>query len=93
MMLNRILSVRVVENCRLNLEFTDGLSGQVDLHDDVIGRGGVFAALEDVSYFARVRVDAEVGTIVWPNGVDLDPDVLYSRATGRALPAIHPVSA
>jgi hypothetical protein len=27
-----------------------------------------------------VRVAPELGTIVWPNEVDLDPDVLYDRA-------------
>jgi cytosine/adenosine deaminase-related metal-dependent hydrolase len=29
-----------------------------------------------------VKVDGELGTIVWPNEADLDPDVLYARATG-----------
>jgi hypothetical protein len=27
--------------------------------------------------FRQVRVDEELGTIVWPNGVDMDPDVLH----------------
>ena len=33
--------------------------------------------LRDPDYFAQVRVDPEAGTIVWPNGVDLDPQVLH----------------
>lgn len=36
-----------------------------------------FVPLRDLSYFAQVRVDPEAGTIVWPNGADLDPLVLY----------------
>ena len=27
--------------------------------------------------FNEVRVDPEIGTITWPNGADLDPDVLH----------------
>jgi hypothetical protein len=33
--------------------------------------------LRDPDYFAQVQVDPEAGTIVWPNGVDLDPLVLH----------------
>jgi hypothetical protein len=33
--------------------------------------------LQDPAYFAKVRVDPELGTVVWPNGYDLDPDVLH----------------
>ncbi len=35
--------------------------------------------------FAQVSVDTVAGTIQWPNGVDLDPDVLHgdpAPATG-----------
>ena len=32
-----------------------------------------FALLADPSYFARVRVDQDRGTVCWPNGADLDP--------------------
>ena len=85
-MLTRITSVRHVHDHRVELRFSDGNVAELDLRDDVVGRGGVFQPLEDVKYFAQVRVDPDAGTIAWPNGVDLDPDVLYARATSRPLP-------
>lgn len=73
----RIVRVSPVGPFRLALGFSDGSHGTVDLHSLLSGRGGVFEPLQDPDYFARVTVDAEAGTIVWPNGADLDPDVLY----------------
>lgn len=81
----RITAVRHIADYRLELTFTDGTRGEVDLRDRVVGRGGLFAPLENVYYFAQVRVDGEFGTIEWPNGVDLCPDVLYARVTGKPL--------
>jgi Protein of unknown function (DUF2442) len=46
----------------------------------VLDRGGVIDPLHDVAYFAMVTVDLTKGTICWPNGVDLDPDVLHGDA-------------
>jgi hypothetical protein len=80
----RIVAVQVVGPFQLSLEFTDGSSGAVDLTSLIAGRGGVFAALQDQSFFSRVGVDREAGTIVWPNGVDLDPDMLYEAAHATA---------
>jgi hypothetical protein len=31
----------------------------------------------DLGLFRSVQVDPEAGTIVWPNGADMDPNVLY----------------
>jgi hypothetical protein len=42
----------------------------------------VFEPLSDPAYFSQVRVDEDAGTIVWPNGADLDPLVLHSKVTG-----------
>jgi hypothetical protein len=41
--------------------------------------------LKDPSYFRQVRAHPESGTVVWPNGADLDPDVLYAHLTGQPI--------
>ncbi len=66
---------------RLRLTFADGFVGEVDLASKLEGKvGPVFEPLRDPVFFAKVRVDAELGTIVWPNGADLAPDVLHEQA-------------
>jgi len=46
---------------------------------------GVFALLRDPVRFAEVRVLPDLGTVGWPNGADLDPDVLYAKITGKRI--------
>ena len=41
---------------------------------------GGFEPLADQAFFAQVRVDPELGTIVWPNGVDMAPEPLHAEA-------------
>jgi hypothetical protein len=81
-MLPRITRVRHLRDFRLEVGFSDGKVAEMDFRERVAGRGGVFQALQEVSAFAEVAVDEEAGTLVWPNGVDFCPDVLYSEATG-----------
>ena len=70
---------------RLRLTFADGLVGEVDLTDRFAGPvGSMFEPLREVAYFARVAVDEELGTVVWPNGADLAPDVLHEQAMSLA---------
>ena len=76
----RITHVRVVAGHEVELTFTDGSVGLVDLSPWIAHRTGVFGALRDPSIFAQVSVDADAGTIVWPNGADLCPDVLADAA-------------
>ena len=80
-----VTGVRVLGGYRLELTFIDGQTGQVDLKDRILGRGGVYAPLEDPAFFNQVRVDPELGTIVWPNGMDICPDLLHSLAVGHSL--------
>lgn len=83
-MLHDIVEVRPLEKYRLKLRFDDGVEGIVDVGARV-PFDGVFAPLEDPEYFRLVRVDAELGTVVWPNGADLDPIVLYRLVRGEAV--------
>lgn len=76
----RITRAEAIGDFRLALDFTDGSRGVVDLAPMISGRGGVFHPLQDRAFFSKVAVDADAGTVVWPNGVDLDPDVLYEAA-------------
>lgn len=71
----KVTSVEVLGHYRLRLGFSDGSSRDVDLAGEL--RGPVFGPLVDPDFFARVRVDDELGTVVWPNGADLDPLVLH----------------
>lgn len=75
-----VVRVEVLEGCCLRLGFDDGTDGVVDIAR-LVPFEGVFAPLEDPVVFAQVRVAAELGTIVWPNGADIDPTVLHERAT------------
>lgn len=80
-----VISVEPKENYRLFLRFDDGAAGIVDVAE-LVEFSGVFAPLRDRAYFVQVRIEPDLGTIVWPNGADLDPVVLYARATGQPVP-------
>jgi hypothetical protein len=75
--LARVTRVSVRPPFQLDLGFADGTSGRVDLAPWLRGRKGMLEPLHDPVFFAQVRVDEEAGTVCWPNGADIDPDVLY----------------
>ncbi len=53
---------------------------------------GIFAALRDEKEFANIQLHPELGTVVWPNGADLDLDVLYSSLSGKPIDLGVPAS-
>ncbi len=76
--LHDITAVEVVGEFRLRLTFDDGTVGEVDFAER--DWPGVLQRLGDRAYFSRVFVDPELGTVAWPNGVDLAPEPLYEEA-------------
>lgn len=71
----RIETVEPLDGYVLRLVFSDGSARDVDLEPELWGP--VFEPLRDPDVFRQVAVDNELGTIVWPNGADMDPDVLH----------------
>jgi hypothetical protein len=84
-MLKDIVEVEALGDYRLRVTFEDGIAGEIDVAA-IVPFDGVFAPLRDPARFAEVDVDPELGTIRWPTGADLDPDVLYALVTGQPTP-------
>jgi len=81
-MMVEVHSVKPLEGFQVLLEFSTGEQKTVDLEPFL--RGPIFEPIrQNPELFRSVRVDEEVGTIVWDNGADIDPDVLY----GSHVPA------
>lgn len=65
--------------------FADGEVRDVDI--EPLLDGPIFQTLRDPRTFAQVDVDEYGETIVWANGADLDPEVLYGVAQPAGQPA------
>jgi hypothetical protein len=71
-----VTEVEILKDRVVRLSFSDGSERVVDLAP--LLWGPVFEEIaNNDDAFAEIRVDPERGTITWPNGADLDPDVLH----------------
>lgn len=74
-----VTAVRVLARYIVELTFETGEVKVLDL--EPLLDGPAFDPLvDDYDLFRQVRVDPEVGTVVWPNGADLSPGTLYERS-------------
>ncbi len=73
MNLVRVREVEALDSFRLRLTLSDGSIIERDVR--ALINGPIFDSVRsDPDLFRQVR--AAGGTVVWPNGADLDPDVL-----------------
>ena len=83
----RIRGVETLGGFRVRLALTDGTTREVDLGPYL--NGPVFEPLRaDTALFQAVHVDPELGTIVWTNGADIDPDVLILGRTPASFETV-----
>ncbi len=88
-MIRHLINAACLREYKVYVEFDDGVKGVIDLEDKA-RRGGIFAPLEDTRYFRKMTLDPKLGTICWPNGADLAPELLYERASGQASGTMPP---
>jgi hypothetical protein len=71
----RVVSCEIVAPYTSQIEFDDGTSQIIDFEPVLAGK--LYGPLRDLTLFNQVEVDAEVQTLVWPNGADFDPATLH----------------
>lgn len=90
----RITQLKILPGYRLELDFDDGVRGVVDL-SELVGKG-VFSCWRDRHAFEQVRIGS-FGELVWDDAIDLCPDSLYLKVTGKKpedlFPALRPEQA
>lgn len=74
-----VTGVEVLRDRVVRLAFDNGQVRDIDLAP--LLWGPAFEALADDETFARVRVDGDAGTIVWPGGADLSAHTLYAMSS------------
>jgi hypothetical protein len=85
--MRKITHVEVLEAHRLALTFDDGTAGTVDV-SGLAGKG-VFACWNDPAVFGQVRIGSS-GELLWGDHVDLCPDALYLKVTGKRPDEVFP---
>ena len=83
----RPVLVQALPKYRLYLEFSDGVKGEVDLSD--LSGEGVFEAWSNQSFFESVHIGPH-REIKWDDEIELCPDSLYLRLTGKSPEELFP---
>src|SRR5207248_341079 len=73
--IHRVRAFRQVGTYTLAVAFEDGSEQIVDFEPVLVGE--LYGPLRDPAVFARVELDTQAHTLVWPNGADFDPATLH----------------
>jgi hypothetical protein len=85
-----VTRVTWLEGYKLRLVFSDRVTKDVDLRDELYGP--IFEPLKDIEFFRRATVNPDTNTIEWPNGADFAPEFLYEigKVPERDVPEVRP---
>ena len=72
---------------RIWIRYSDGAAGLINL-SSLVGRG-VFAAWRNRAFFETVGL-TENGAVAWGEDIELCPDALYMRLTGKSVEEVMP---
>ena len=75
--ISRVTRVEPLEPHWLRVWFEDGSIHEVDVSGFLERLSDVIDAYSTLERFAQVRVEERFGSIEWPGGLDIDPDVLH----------------
>ena len=84
----KINKVKVLSDYKIWLKYSDDIEGIIDL-SDLVGRG-VFSEWNDYDKFKNVKIGSS-GELIWQDEVDLCPDSLYMKITGKTAEELFPL--
>ena len=87
-MIPRVIEVKPLDGHRLWIRFHDGTTGTIDITAELWGP--MFEPLKDQELFRRLELNADLDTIVWPNGADFAPEFLHQRLRNSAAEVAEP---
>jgi hypothetical protein len=73
-----VINARYIKEYLIEVEFSDSKKGIINFKEYAL-REGLFRDLTDIGFFRRFEVNKDIGTICWPNGLDIAPETLYSK--------------
>jgi hypothetical protein len=73
--IHRVESFEIIGPYTLRVTFEDAQERVINFEPVLAGE--LFAPLRDLDLFNQVKLDAEVHTLVWPNGADFEPATLH----------------
>lgn len=82
----KIKEVKPLDNFKIQINYEDGVEGIVDL--SYLAGKGVFSFWNEPGNFNKVHIDKESGAVAWNKEIDICPDSLYMKLTGKKLEEI-----
>jgi hypothetical protein len=82
-MIPKPIKVRSLKKYKLELTYSDGTTGIVDLSH--LANKGVFSIWEKDDVFDKVYIDDETNAIAWNDEADVCPDALFFKLKNRAF--------
>jgi len=74
-----IVEAKYLNDYIIEFRFADNSVGKVDF-SEYKNRNGLFSSLNDLNYFEKFKLDKELATISWDNGLDLAPDTFIFQS-------------
>lgn len=83
----KLLELNPRPEFKIWVRYDDGSAGEVDL-SDLAGRG-VFAAWNNTPTFQKAYIGPQ-GQLSWGDDIELCPDAIYMRLTGKSPEEVFP---
>ncbi len=83
----KIVEVKALSDYNVWIKFRDGTQGTVSL--SYLAGKGVFSLWNNYEEFKKVSIGSS-GELLWGNTVDVCPDTLYMKVSGKKIQDLFP---